>query len=341
MIASHGNPRHPSTSPAHSPPLNASRRADSPPSASCAAGHRPRLRSDYHFRHLPSYQELIDDPSRPAVYNSLPNNLTTNDQKALDAVKHVLRKPFASNLAQARQCSTSYRARQSPQSKAFITAPPAHPRRPVTVTPRERPSPPPPHQLLLQSQQVARQHRLQPGFRTNRKNKSTDRRIMDVGCYCVNVSRSSPPPSLHQSRTSTSTRTGVERHPPPHLDLSPAASSPPSTACISVHAKHASICGSEATSQFPGPWKPPATGRHLHDRPEGLLASIPPPMKTHHQIPHPRNENNHPRCDLATALESRRLRRHPLDGAHPPVTTEDNAGKSRVTMSFAKRPTRT
>ncbi|HET9027697.1 MAG TPA: Gfo/Idh/MocA family oxidoreductase [Trueperaceae bacterium] len=135
-------------------------------------------------RHYGSYQELLADPAVDAIYNPLPNSLHHEwTLKALNAGKHVLcEKPLGMN---AQECLSMHEAARSSGRRlmeAFMYR--FHPR---TRRALEH----------LEEQRLGKLKLVRSSFTFSVTNPGNIRlqpelgggALMDVGCYCVNVSR--------------------------------------------------------------------------------------------------------------------------------------------------------
>jgi len=132
-----------------------------------------------------SYDALLADPSAQAVYISLPNSMHHEwTLKALAAGKHVLcEKPFATNIAQAREMFAAARSHKKVLAEAFMYR--SHP---LTAAVQKavaggaigtlkmiRTS------FLFAASKTAGNIRFDPSLHGGS--------LMDVGCYCLSYSR--------------------------------------------------------------------------------------------------------------------------------------------------------
>ena len=135
-------------------------------------------------RHYGSYQELLDDPDIDAVYNPLPNGLHLEwSVKASEAGKHILcEKPLALDEEQCRMMAAAADANGVKLLEAFMYR--FHPR---TLRVLE----------MVRTGAIGELRTIRSSF-TFRLTRPGDVRwdphlgggaLMDVGCYCVNVSR--------------------------------------------------------------------------------------------------------------------------------------------------------
>ncbi len=135
-------------------------------------------------RHYGSYQELLDDPEIDAVYNPLPNSLHLEwTVRAAQAGKHVLcEKPLALNEAECREMAAAADANGVKLLEAFMYR--FHPRTQKVLE-------------MVRAGDIGdlRVIRSSVTFRlTQPENIRLNPdlgggALMDVGCYCVNVSR--------------------------------------------------------------------------------------------------------------------------------------------------------
>ncbi len=135
-------------------------------------------------RHYGSYQELLDDPEIDAVYNPLPNSLHLEwTVRAAQAGKHVLcEKPLALNEAECREMATAAAANGVKLLEAFTYR--FHPRTQKVLE-------------MVRAGDIGDLRVIRSSF-TFRLTQPENIRLnpdlgggalMDVGCYCVNVSR--------------------------------------------------------------------------------------------------------------------------------------------------------
>ncbi len=135
-------------------------------------------------RHYGSYQELLDDPEIDAVYNPLPNSLHLEwTVRAAQAGKHVLcEKPLALNEAECREMAAAADANGVKLLEAFMYR--FHPRTQKVLE-------------MVRAGDIGDLRVIRSSF-TFRLTQPENIRLnpdlgggalMDVGCYCVNVSR--------------------------------------------------------------------------------------------------------------------------------------------------------
>jgi len=135
-------------------------------------------------RSYEGYKTLLADPEIDAVYNTLPNHLHYSwTVRAAEVGKHVLcEKPLALNIEQCEQMITAARANDVQLMEAFMYR--YHPR--IMVARR-----------MLQEGNIGEIRTIESAFCFKLTNKEDFRlkpemgggALMDVGCYCVNLSR--------------------------------------------------------------------------------------------------------------------------------------------------------
>lgn len=131
-----------------------------------------------------SYEDLIADPEIDAIYNPLPNGLHGEwSIKAAESGKHVLcEKPVASNAAEAQHMVDVFRSRGVLLAEAFMYR--FHPQ--ITTA-----------KQIIDNGLIGKIHLIKASFCFPIKNEEDVRLnsdlagggLMDVGCYCVNISR--------------------------------------------------------------------------------------------------------------------------------------------------------
>lgn len=131
-----------------------------------------------------SYEDLIADPEIDAIYNPLPNGLHGEwSIKAAEGGKHVLcEKPLASNAAEAQRMVDVFRARGLLLAEAFMYR--FHPQ--IAAA-----------KALIDDGRIGKIHLIKASFGFSIKREDDVRLssalagggLMDVGCYCVNISR--------------------------------------------------------------------------------------------------------------------------------------------------------
>jgi predicted dehydrogenase len=200
------------------------------------------------------YDAVISDPTVDAVYNALPNSMHHAwTIAALKAGKHVLcEKPLASNIAQAKEMFDvaaqtgrllveAFMYRSHPQTLAVLDA--------------------------VASGVVGRVKLVRTSFcfRTNRPDNNirfsrelAGGALMDIGCYCVNLSRAvagAEPASM--TATGVLHSSGVDEIAAGTLSFANGIIA--SFTCgMTLHADNAAyICGDAGYIEIPVPWKPP------------------------------------------------------------------------------------
>jgi predicted dehydrogenase len=201
-----------------------------------------------------SYHDLIANPNVDAVYNSAPNSLHHEwTIKALKAGKHVLcEKPFAMTKAQAQEMFDVAQKAGKVLVEAFMYR--SHPLMHAVVD-------------SIRSGEIGELRMIRTSFcyKTSRieGNVRFARELgggglMDVGCYCINLSRMLAREEPTQiSASARFHESGVD-------DVVVATMRFPSgilasfTCGMGLHADNtAYICGSEGYIEIPVPWKPP------------------------------------------------------------------------------------
>ncbi|MBE2182147.1 MAG: Gfo/Idh/MocA family oxidoreductase [Anaerolineae bacterium] len=131
-----------------------------------------------------SYEDLIADPEIDAIYNPLPNGLHGEwSIKAAEGGKHVLcEKPLASDAAEAEKMMRAFNSRGLLLAEAFMYR--FHPQIQAAKT-------------LIDEGSIGKIHLIKASFGFPIKSEDDVRLssalagggLMDVGCYCVNISR--------------------------------------------------------------------------------------------------------------------------------------------------------
>jgi predicted dehydrogenase len=135
-------------------------------------------------RHYGSYQALLDDPDIDAVYNPLPNSLHLEwTVRAAEAGKHILcEKPLAVDERECREMAAAAAANDVKLLEAFMYR--FHPRTDRVIE-------------MVRGGVIGELRAIRSAF-TFRLTRPDNIRmdpelgggaLMDVGCYCVNVSR--------------------------------------------------------------------------------------------------------------------------------------------------------
>ena len=277
--------------------------------------------------HIPtsygSYQQLLDDPTVTAVYNSLPNNLHHEwTIKALRAGKHVLcEKPFAVNLAEAQEMFDVAKREGKLLMEAFMyrTHPLTHAVQQAVASGAIG------DVRLIRTSFCFKVSKWQGNIRFDPKLAGGV--IMDVGCYCVNFSRlfaGAEPSQIHVVH---------HRHESGIDDIAAGTLVFPNnviasfTCGMSLHADNtASICGTEGYIEIPIPWKPPAAGATFT-----IARSTPPKMENPTtKSPPPRETRTITVDNDLYALEADAFAATVFDGVAPPVSRDDTLGNQRV-----------
>ena len=158
--------------------------------------------------HYPSYEALLEDPAVDAIYIPLPNSLHREwTVRAADRGKHVLcEKPLALSVAECREMEAAAAANGVVVMEAFMYR--FHPRTTRVVE-------------LVRTGTVGQLRSIRSAF-TFRLTRPNNIRLdlglgggalMDVGCYCVNVSRTivgAEPEEVHAWATWGPTGVDVE-----------------------------------------------------------------------------------------------------------------------------------
>ena len=130
------------------------------------------------------YQTLLEDPDIDAVYNPLPNHLHKEwSIRAAEAGKHILcEKPLALNATECHEMISAARANGVQLMEAFMYR--YHPRIQAA-------------KKMVQSGEIGALKTIESAFSFRLTNPDNIRlqpdmgggALMDVGCYCINVSR--------------------------------------------------------------------------------------------------------------------------------------------------------
>ena len=277
-----------------------------------------------------AYQQLLDDPTVTAVYNSLPNNLHHEwTIKALRAGKHVLcEKPFAVNLADAQEMFDVAKREGKVLMEAFMyrTHPLTHAVQQAVVSGAIG------EVRLIRTSFCFKLSKWQGNIRFDPKLAGGV--IMDVGCYCVNFSRlfaGAEPNRIHVVH---------HRHESGIDDIAAGTLVFPNnviasfTCGMSVHADNtASICGSEGYIEIPVPWKPPASGATFT-----IARSTPPKMENSTtKAPPPRETRTVTVDGDLYGLEADAFAATVFDGVAPAITPQDTLGNQRVVDELRKQ----
>ena len=201
-----------------------------------------------------NYNAVLSDPSVDAVYNALPNSMHHAwTIAALRAGKHVLcEKPLTSNAAEAREVFDVAKQTGRLLVEAFMYR--SHPQ---TLAALDAIS----HGAvgnvkLIRTSFCFRTSRPDNNIRFNRE--LAGGALMDIGCYCVNLSRAvagSEP--IATTATGVLHSSGVDERAAGTLTFSNGLLA--SFTCgMTLHADNtAYICGDDGYIEIPVPWKPP------------------------------------------------------------------------------------
>jgi D-xylose 1-dehydrogenase (NADP+, D-xylono-1,5-lactone-forming) len=274
---------------------------------------------------LGSYEAALAHADMDAVYVSLPNALHHEwVMKALRAGKHVLcEKPIAADRAQAEEMFATARQTGRVLVEAFMFR--SHPLTAAWLKEIRRGSI---GQVLLVRSSFCFCTR-QPEGNIRFDRDLAGGALMDVGCYCINLSR-----LIAGSEPITMTvgvklnRDGVDEVAAGTLNFSDGMVA--SFTCgMTVHADNtASICGSQGYLEVPIPWKPP-----LKEAKYAISASVPPMMDSGAGLGVAPAPGSSPRQTVSVdarlpllAQEADDLAAAVLDGAEPAVSEVDSLG---------------
>ncbi len=276
-----------------------------------------------------SYDALLADPAVDAVYISLPNSLHHEwTIRALRAGKHVLcEKPLAANRAQAvemfdvarrtgRLLVEAFMFRSSPLTAAWLKE--------VRGGMIGR--------VLMVRSSFCFCTRLQEGNIRFARSMAGGA-LMDVGCYCINLSRlvavGEPVAMTISSRLSAA---GIDE-----VSVGTLRFADGMVACftcgMTVHADNtASICGTEGYVEIPIPWKPPVGEANFI-----VSASVPPMMEAGNNSRTMPVPGSSPRRVVPVkialpliAQEAEDFAASALDGSPPSVAEDDSLGNMTV-----------
>jgi xylose dehydrogenase (NAD/NADP) len=274
-----------------------------------------------------SYEGVLADPVVDAVYVSLPNSMHHEwTIKALRAGKHVLcEKPIASTRAQAQDMFDTARQCRLALVEAFMYR--SHP---LTAAWLAR----------IRAGEIGQVRAIrssfcfcasQPAGNIRFSSELAGGSLMDVGCYCINLSRlaaGAEPEAmtavarLHESGVDE-VAAGTMRFPGGIVAAF--------TCGMTVHADNAaSICGSLGYIEVPIPWKPP-----MKDAQFVISNSVPPAMDTPPNAPvlpgsRPRHVITVNAPKPLYALEADDMAAMIFDGAPPAVSEPDSLGNMTV-----------
>ena len=273
-----------------------------------------------------SYEDLLADPGVDAVYVSLPNSLHREwTIKALAAGKHVLcEKPIALDAAEAEAMFDAARRHGRLLVEAFMYR--THPLTAAAVA-------------AVAGGAVGQLRLVRTSFcyRTSRPtgNVRFDRRLgggslMDVGCYCTNLSRllaGAEPTAV--SAAATFHPSGVDDGVVGTMAFPNGVLATFSCGMAAQADNTAHICGTEGFIEIPIPWKPPA------DQSVYVVAQGTPPKmdgggRPNSSAPPPRRTVTVPVDGSLYGMEADAFAAAVLDGAAPFVTPEDTLGNMRA-----------
>jgi xylose dehydrogenase (NAD/NADP) len=217
-----------------------------------------------------SYEAVLADADVDAVYLSLPNTMHHGWAiKALRAGKHVLcEKPVAASLEQAAEMFEVARAAGCVLVEAFMFR--SHPLTAAWLKEIRRGAIG--RVMMIRSSFCYCTNRVQDNIRF--QPELAGGALMDVGCYCVHLSRlaaGAEPEAVTVSVKKSAA--GVDEQAAGTMSF--ADGTVASFTCgMTVHADNtASICGSRGYIEVPVPWKPPVTGAQY-----AISSSVPPMM---------------------------------------------------------------
>lgn len=276
-----------------------------------------------------AYEALLADADIDAVYISLPNAMHHEwTIRALRAGKHVLcEKPVAATREQAADMFDVARTNGRVLVEAFMYR--SHPLTAAWLKEVRRGTIGRP--LLVRSSFCFCTRQPEGNIRFSRE--LAGGALMDVGCYCINLSRmiagAEPVAMTVSAKTS---ETGIDEVAAGTLLFADGM-----VACftcgMTVHADNtASICGSRGYIEVPIPWKPP-----IEDAKFVLSASVPPMMDAGTKFETALPPGSSPRHVISVdsagpsyALEADDLAAVVFDGAEAAVSEADSLGNMAV-----------
>jgi xylose dehydrogenase (NAD/NADP) len=309
--------------------------ASSQRGALVAVGSRTRSAADAFARAhrvpqaLGSYEDVLAHTGIGAVYVSLPNALHHEWAiKALRAGKHVLcEKPIAANRTQAEEMFDAAHKSGRVLVEAFMFR--SHP---LTASWLEEIRHGAIGQVLLVRSSFCFCTR-QPEGNIRFVRGMAGGALMDVGCYCINLSRliAGTEPVAMTASVKLS-RDGIDEVAAGTLSF-PDGMVASFTCGMTVHADNtASICGSQGYLEVPIPWKPP-----LQEAKYVLSKSVPPMMDSGVRLGAAPPPGSNPRHVITVdsslpllAREADDLAAVVLDGAAPAVPEADSLGNMAV-----------
>ncbi len=286
--------------------------------------------SAYHVpRAYGSYEGVLADTDIDAVYVALPNTMHHEwSIQALCAGKHVLcEKPIAATRAQAVKMFEVARQSRRALVEAFMFR--SHPMTAAWL--REIRSGAIGQVLLVRSSFCFCTRQREGNIRFSRG--MAGGALMDVGCYCVNLSRMiAGAEPVAMAALANLSPAGIDEVTVGTMLFGDGMVA--SFTCgMTVHADNsASICGSCGFIEVPIPWKPP-----IKDAKFALSTSVPPMMDAGHKLSDVPLPGSSPRRVIAIdssvpllAQEADDLAASVLDGAAPSVSEADSLGNMAV-----------
>ena len=270
-----------------------------------------------------SYDELLADANVDAIYNSLPNSLHHEwTIKSLKAGKHVLsEKPFAMTRAQAQEMFDVATKTGKVLIEAFMYR--SHPLTHAVID-------------AVRAGEIGELRMVRTSFcyKTNRlegnvrfEKQLGGGALMDVGCYCINLSRLLAREEPDQiSASAHFHERGVDDALVGSMHF-PGGVVASMTCGMTVHADNtAYICGSDGYIEIPVPWKPPPKQAAYT-----LARSTPPKQDIAAGAPKPARETRF--VDAGSelyALEADDFAAAALDGRPHALTMADTLGNMAV-----------
>jgi len=275
-----------------------------------------------------SYEEVVADAGVDVVYVSLPNTMHHEwTIRALRAGKHVLcEKPIAATREQAAKMFDVARASGQILVEAFMYR--SHPLTAAWL--KEIRSGTIGRPLLVRSSFCFCTRQREGNIRFNPE--LAGGALMDVGCYCVNLSRLvAGAEPIGVTASAKLSEDGIDEIAAGTLRFADGLVA--SLSCgMTVHADNtASICGTRGYIEVPVPWKPPMKGATFI-----LSTSVPPQMDAGMKpalVPpgsNPRHVNTVDAPAPLYALEADDLAAAVLDGADPAIPESDSLGNMAV-----------
>jgi predicted dehydrogenase len=270
-----------------------------------------------------SYEALLNDRQVQAVYLSLPNSMHHEwTIKSLRAEKHVLcEKPFAISSRQAEEMFDVAQQARKVLIEAFMYR--SHPQ---TLEVMSR----------IRSGAIGQVRLIRTSFcfRTNRIEGNIrfapqlgGGALMDVGCYCLSLSRMVAGEEPGKVRAFAHLHSGGVDEMTSGILQFPSRACAEFTCGMRLHADNtAYICGDEGYVAIPVPWKPQAGKAHFV-----LARGIPPRQdSTRPPIAAPPEVVHVPCNQDIFSIEADAFAACVLDGAKPFVTRADTLGNIRA-----------